>query len=166
MLVTVGSKNSAKIDAVKEAFKIAGVYPEVLSVEVESGVPAQPLCEETFTGARNRALRSMKAAQADMGIGIEGGVCEKNGRMLAFAVVHVVNREGKENFSTSASFTLPDSIAQLVRGGKELGDATDIVFKVKNSKEKLGAVGHLSKGLINRTNLYVQPVLLAIYPFI
>ncbi|BBG25328.1 Non-canonical purine NTP phosphatase [Sulfuracidifex tepidarius] len=166
MLVTVGSKNSVKVDAVKEAFRIAKLDAEVFSIEVESGVPAQPFCDDTFTGARNRALRSMKIGHSDMGIGIEGGVCERNGRMVAFAVVHVVDKGGKENFSTSASFTLPENIAQLIREGKELGEATDVVFKVKNSKEKLGAVGHLSKGLISRTTLYIQPVLLAIYPFI
>jgi inosine/xanthosine triphosphatase len=165
MLVSVGSKNRVKIEAVSEALKVAGINAELISVDAESGVSKQPFCDDTFTGARNRARNSLRE-NVDIGIGIEGGICEYRGKMLAFAVVHCSHRDGRENFSTSASFTLPEDMAKLVKGGMELGEATDIIFNDQGSKSKIGAVGYLSKGLITRTALYVQPVLLALYPFI
>ncbi|MEM3269627.1 MAG: DUF84 family protein, partial [Saccharolobus sp.] len=67
------------------------------------------------------------------------------------------------NFSISASFTLPKSIVVLVLNGKELGEATDSVFNVNNSKMSEGAVGLLTK-VIDRKMLYVQPIIMALYP--
>jgi non-canonical (house-cleaning) NTP pyrophosphatase len=41
-----------------------------------------------------------------------------------------------------------------------------MVFGQENSKQKHGAVGSLTKNRINRTQLYVQAVQLALVPFI
>jgi inosine/xanthosine triphosphatase len=166
MLVTVGSKNKVKVNAVMEALKLMGIDAEVIEVEVDSGVPLQPYCNDTFVGARNRAIRSIELASGDIGIGIEGGVCIRQGMVMAFAVVHCVSKEGRENLATSSYFTLPEEVSSLMIQGKELGEATDIVFHDKESKRGLGAVGHITKGLISRTALYVQPVILALYPFL
>ncbi|HYQ57160.1 MAG TPA: DUF84 family protein, partial [Draconibacterium sp.] len=64
------------------------------------------------------------------------------------------------------TFQLPPKIAELIAQGYELGDANDILFKQKNSKQKTGAVGLLTGNRINRTALYKQAVELAIVPFI
>ena len=61
--VAVGSKNPVKIEAVRLAFKTAWPRKEwaVEGVEVDSGVPDQPMSdEESICGARNRAQRSLE----------------------------------------------------------------------------------------------------------
>ncbi|AAY79469.1 DUF84 family protein [Sulfolobus acidocaldarius] len=164
MLVSIGSKNKVKIEAVREAIMRIGLNAEVISVEVSPEVPLQPFGHQTFIGARNRAFKSLKETDSDIGIGIEGGVFSYENRLMAFAVVYAVDRNGLENFSFSTSFTLPTSITSLIFQGKELGEATDIVFSAKGSKENEGAIGYLTK-VINRKELYVQPVIAALYPF-
>lgn len=60
--VAIGSKNPAKVGAVKLAFDTMGIAAEIVGVEVESGVSAQPFSdEETIQGAVQRA----KAIMAD-----------------------------------------------------------------------------------------------------
>ena len=57
-------------------------------------------------------------------------------------------------------------MARLIRSGIELGAATDRVFGRSNSKTAEGAVGLLTRGRIDRTAYYEQPVLLALVPFL
>ena len=77
--VLVGSVNPVKIGAVRDAF--APHYPDVAveGIEVASGVPAQPVNDETFAGAENRALALARLnAERGLGagfcVGLEGGV--------------------------------------------------------------------------------------------
>ncbi|BFH72523.1 inosine/xanthosine triphosphatase [Sulfurisphaera javensis] len=164
MFVAVGSTNRAKVEAVKEALKIIGIKAEVISVNVDSNVSSQPFCHETFVGAKNRAYNALKLANADIGIGIEGGICIYEQRYMAFAVVYAANKEGKENFSFSMAFSLPSIMVKHILEGKELGEATDLIFSTKGSKQHEGAIGYLTK-VITRKDLYVQPVIAALYPF-
>ncbi|MCG2909318.1 MAG: inosine/xanthosine triphosphatase [Sulfolobaceae archaeon] len=164
MFVAVGSTNKAKVEAVMEALKIIGLQAEVIPVKVDSGVSPQPFCHETFVGAKNRAYKALKETKADIGIGIEGGTFFFEGKMLAFAVVYAAGKDGTENFSFSTSFTLPINMVSLLIKGFELGEATDIIFSTKGSKQYEGAIGYLTK-VITRKELYVQPVIAALYPF-
>ena len=164
MIIAVGSTNKVKLEAVKEAIRIIGINAEVIGLNVDSGVPPQPFCHETFIGAKNRAYNALRITKADLGIGIEGGICTYENRYLAFAAVYAVNKEGIENFSFSMAFSLPASMVKYILDGKELGEATDLVFSTKGSKQKEGAIGYLTK-VITRKDLYVQPVIAALYPF-
>lgn len=164
MLISVGSTNKVKIEAVKEALNIIGLNATVIGVEVPSNVSPQPFCEETLVGARNRAIRALRKTNADIGIGIEGGICVENYTMVAYAVVYAINKDGMENFSKSASFTLPKNVIRDLANGMELGEAIDREFYTKDSKYNEGAVGILTK-YIDRKRLYVDPVILALYPF-
>ena len=165
MFVAVGSTNKAKVEAVKEALKIIGLEAEVKAVKVDSEVPPQPVCNQTFVGAKKRAYKALKLTNADIGIGIEGGIFYYENKVLGYAIVYAVNKEGLENFAFSASFPLPPSLSSLVIDGKELGEATDIVFSTKGSKQWEGAIGYLTKNFVTRKDLYVQPVIIALYPF-
>ncbi|AOL17031.1 purine NTP phosphatase [Sulfolobus sp. A20] len=161
--VALGSENPVKISAVKEALETLKLDYELVAVKVESGVSSQPFCEETLIGAKNRAMNALIKTNLDIGIGIEGGVCNIYNNFVAFAIVYMITKNGLENFAISASFTLPKSIVSLLFDGKELGEATDLIFNVKESKKKEGAVGLLTK-VIDRKELYVQPVIMALYP--
>ncbi len=164
MRIAVGSNNRVKVEAVAAALNLMKINAELVPVEVASGVPDQPVCAQTFEGARNRARGSVKASGSDVGIGIEGGICKYARRTLAYAVVYASSVSGEENFAFSAAFSLPKGIVELLDAGMELGDAVDRFFGTRDSKHAEGAVGYLTK-VISRRDLYVQPVIMALYPF-
>ena len=168
MKIIVGSTNPAKITAVKQAFQ--KTFPEnefeVESHSADSGVSNQPMDDqETLTGAGNRADScKSEVPDADFWIGLEGG-CQFDGDDLeafAWMVIKSGSMVGKARTST---FILPPSVAELVKGGMELGHADDIVFKRNNSKQKNAAVGILTRDLIDRASYYEQALILALIPF-
>lgn len=168
MKVIVASKNPAKIEAVRTAFLQA--FPTTILVEgvsVPSGVSDQPMSdEETRRGALNRAMHAKTLLpDADFWVGIEGGISAVEEGMEAFGWMAILDAHQK-SISRSASFLLPPQIAQQIASGHELGPAMDVLFKEKNSKMKGGAVGLLSNGLVSRPQLYEQPLLLALIPFL
>lgn len=75
-------------------------------------------------------------------------------------------KTGQWGYARTGTFSLPPPVAALVRQGIELGTADDMVFKRTNSKQEDGAVGLLSRGLINRTGYYDHAMILALIPFI
>lgn len=117
-----------------EAFTIAGV-PAL------SGVSDQPRTDaEARQGAWNRATNARRSnADAEFFVGIEGGVEDKQADMEAFAWVVVVSRDGRVGRGRTGTFVLPSQVAELVREGRELGEADDLVFGTTNSKQREGA---------------------------
>jgi non-canonical (house-cleaning) NTP pyrophosphatase len=77
-------------------------------------------------------------------------------------VVLSKDRVGKGRTGT---FFLPEAVARLIRLGKELGEADDLVFNRLNSKQEDGAVGILTGNVVNRIQLYEHAVILALIPF-
>jgi len=67
--------------------------------------------------------------------------------------------------SENRNFFLPNEVVKLIKDGKELGDADDIVFNRRNSKQENGAVGILTGDVIDRTKYYTEAVILALIPF-
>lgn len=55
MKVLVGSENPVKIQSVRESFLTFFEHVEVEGILVDSGVAEQPINDETFEGAKNRA---------------------------------------------------------------------------------------------------------------
>lgn len=139
---------------------------EVTSVSVPSGVPHQPRTDaETLEGAENRAAGARRAQpDAAFWVGIEGGIDDGVDGMVAFAWV-VVRSPTHRGRSRTGTFPLPPEVAALVRQGRELGEADDVVFGRTNSKQKEGAVGLLTGGVVDRMRLYEQSVVLALIPF-
>ncbi|MEL6251968.1 MAG: inosine/xanthosine triphosphatase [Bacteroidota bacterium] len=168
MQLIIASQNPIKVNATLKGFQ--AMFPqesfEVEGVSIASGVSDQPMTDiETLQGAVNRAHHAKELyPQADFWIGIEGGLEERNQDYHAFAWVYVLNHQQKGQ-SRSASFQLPPQVRQLIRQGMELGDADDVVFGSKNSKQANGAVGLLSGDAIVRETLYIPAVTLALVPF-
>jgi inosine/xanthosine triphosphatase len=166
--ITLASKNPVKIQATLDGFQ--RMFPsesyQVETVLVPSGVGEQPVSnQETLQGALNRANGAARLApEADYWVGIEGGIEDYGTEMAAFAWIVVQSRDlcGK---GRTGSFFLPGEVAELVRAGKELGEADDIVFQKSNSKQKDGAIGILTGNVVDRTSLYEQAVILALVPF-
>jgi len=166
--IVVASNNPVKMQAVRLGFEI--MFPEqgfeFHSIAVPSGVSDQPLSShETLQGAYNRACAASQAyPQADYWVGIEGGIEAEGEEMAAFAwvVVHTAQITGK---GRTGAFFLPPAVVNLIKQGKELGEADDIVFKKNNSKQANGAIGILTGDVIDRTRLYEHAVILALVPF-
>jgi inosine/xanthosine triphosphatase len=171
--IAVGSGNPVKRRAALEAVRVALAADDVaiVPVEVDPGVPAQPVGdEETLRGARNRAdgARAL-VPDADLWFGLEGGVAEREGVLECFAWAVVLGTSGSGELvrgeSRTATVVLPVEIAELVRAGTELGEATDRVFGGKETKRSTGTVGPLTGGVIDRVAYYAHASVLALVPF-
>lgn len=169
MNVVIASSNPVKIQAVFEAFQEVFPQEDIIceNIAVPSGVSDQPSSNaETLEGALTRAHRAHeKMPDADYWVGVEGGVQDEFGGMTSFAWVCVKGHDGYGK-ARSGTFILPEPIAELIRQGKELGEADDIIFQQRNSKQSAGAVGLLTHGIINRTALYKHAIILALIPFL
>ena len=166
--LVIASTNPVKIQAAVNGFQrlFPGSELNVIAASVSSEVAHQPMSdEETLRGALNRSANAQTAyPQADYWIGVEGGVQPIGSEMTAFAWIAVRSTEmiGKGRTGT---FFLPPAVAELIRQGKELGDADDIVFSRSNSKQDNGAVGLLTDNVIDRAQLYEHAMILALIPF-
>ncbi len=167
-VIVVASQNPVKARAALNGFQ--RMFPAekftLQTVSAPSGVSAQPCSDaETRQGAGNRAQAAAQACpEADYWVGIEGGVESQGEHVAAFAWITVLDGQRTGNGRTG-TFFLPPSVAALIRQGKELGEADDIVFGQSNSKQKNGAIGLLTGNVIDREALYEQAVILALLPF-
>lgn len=165
--IVVASQNPVKASAVLSGFTrmFSDVAFSVERISLDSGVQDQPLSDQvTRQGAQNRAQKAQSVSPgADFWVGIEGGCEALAGEMFAFAWVVVLSKESLGSART-AHFMLPQQVKALVESGMELGDADDLVFGKKNSKQKSGAVGLLTGDVITRKTLYEQAVILALIP--
>lgn len=166
--IIIASRNPAKIDAAASGFK--KMFPtaafEIIPVSVDSGVSDQPFSDrETFQGAFNRMQAAKNAVrEGDFWVGIEGGSDYFGSELTAYAwiVISDGRRIGK---GKTGSFMLPPAISELIHQGMELGEADDVFFNRKNSKQGNGAIGILTGDVINRMRLYEQAVVMALIPF-
>jgi inosine/xanthosine triphosphatase len=157
MKIAVGSKNPAKVEAVRE---ILQDYPhlkdaEVTGIEVPSGVSDQPLSlEEITTGAMNRAKAAF--SDCDYSIGIEAGFMKvpnsKSGYMNMCAVAI---DDGKEtHLGLSSGFETPDrEIMRLViEDGFPLDKAANQTGLTHDPKigSGEGVSGLLTRGKVTR----------------
>lgn len=167
--VIIASKSPVKIEAVKIGF--SKIFPNshliYETVNVSSNVSDQPKNnEETFQGALNRCENAYNAKKdADFWIGIEGGIQKFNEETEAFAWIYIKSNRNIGKART-ATFFLPKKISELIDQGIELGEADDIIFDLKDSKKKNGAVGILTKNITTRTIYYSEAIVLALIPFI
>ena len=166
--IAVGSTNPVKIGAVRAI--VAPLAPDatITGVAVHSSVPDQPLGdEETMRGAVARADAARRVLEADLGIGIEGGVvAEPDGSMRTCAWAAVVDRAGRRGVGGSLAMPLPADVARLIRGGMELGHAMDRLIGAHDTKRGAGAVGILTAGLVDRQRAYEVLVSYALAPFL
>ena len=87
--IALGTKNPAKIKAGELAAR--ELSAELISIDVSSEVSEQPFSdEETIDGAINRARNAMKEADAEFGLGLEGGVVTVSYTHLTLPTMAVV----------------------------------------------------------------------------
>lgn len=164
----MGSTNPVKIGAVRAVLGAVAPLAVVQGLNVASGVPEQPVGDEqTIRGALARAIAAREALDADLGVGIEGGVVEQpDGSMRTCAWAAIVSRDGRQGVGGSLCVPLPPAVAGLIRGGMELGHAMDRLIGEHDTKRGKGAVGILTRGLVDRQRAYEVLVSYALAPFL
>jgi inosine/xanthosine triphosphatase len=157
MKIIIGSKNKAKVEAVKE---IVSEYPHLSNAIVEgvsssSKVSDQPKSlEETIVGATNRAKGAF--SNCDYSIGIESGLMHVPGSKSGYMDVCVcVIYDGAEcHIGLSSAWEFPDpSITSLmIDDGLDMSQAINKAGMTSNPNigSEEGAIGILTKGRLTR----------------
>jgi inosine/xanthosine triphosphatase len=163
MKAAVGSTNPTKIRAVENVLGLLYDRAKVLALEVPSGVGAQPIGDrETRLGALNRARGVLARTDAEWGFGLEGGIVETEFGVMTNAWCVVVDRAGRIGVGGSANMLLPQVVVDRVLSGRELGEAMDEYASLEDVKRKMGAIGVLTRGLLDRQGAYEYIVKLAL----
>lgn len=153
----IGSKNKAKVQAVKDVLAIHFPSAHVASVEISSGVSNQPYGdEETRLGAVNRALRASHLQPGSVGIGLEAGVRQLGEQLYICNWGALVLPDGTRLTAGGAQIPLPEQIAIEIRSGKELGPVIENYFKIEEVREKNGAMGVFTSGAVTRVDLFTH----------
>ncbi len=167
-VIAVGSTNPVKVRAVRAVLGVLAPLARIEGVAVASGVPDQPFGDdETIRGALARAAAAREAANAELGVGIEGGVVEQaDGSLRTCAWAAIVSADGRTSVGGSLSMPLPRRVAEMIRDGLELGHAMDRLVGGHDTKRGAGAVGILTAGLMDRQAAYEVLVRYALGPFV
>ncbi len=167
MKVLVGSENPVKLAAAKEAFALFYDDVEVSGMAVDSNVPAQPVGDETFAGAEHRAMElRTRNPDADFFVGIEGGIVRLFNRWFVSGVMCIMDACGRKGYGCTPLFELPSHITDKLLCGVELGDVIDDLAEDRNTKQKQGAIGYFTGGVMDRKKYYVDGLIAALIPFL
>jgi inosine/xanthosine triphosphatase len=168
MKIHVGSKNSVKIDAVKETITEYPMFrdAEVFSFDVSSGVSDQPKSiEEIIKGAKNRALACFK--DCDFSFGHESGIAKIPETKTGFMNIDVcaIYDGDKYHLGVSPCFEYPIKVMKhVIEDNDDINQAFSKVGltdkKALGSEE--GAIGLLTKGRMPRKEFTKHSIRMAI----
>jgi inosine/xanthosine triphosphatase len=164
-LVRVGSTNPPKLEGVRSALAAFSRDVRVEGIDLESGVPDQPLgFEEIVEGARNRASGARRSGTCDLGVGYEDGLVaipEPAGGWLNVGCA-AVSDGVRISIGLSSGFSYPPACAeQADRFWRERrGDSA------VSAELSIGNVGKLTGGALTRAEYTRHAVLCALTPFI
>ena len=160
--IAVGSTNRIKIEAVRSVMERVFGNVIIRPVKVKSGVPEQPRELETRTGAVNRAKAAL--GDNDLAVGIEAGVWPTEDGLYDFQYCAILDKDGIMTIGIGSGFKYPDDVVELVSEGMTVGEAMHKLHGDLEIGKKQGAVGLLSKGLLDRKTLTEQSVTAAMIP--
>ena len=166
--IAVGSTNPVKIGAVRAVITSRWPDARVDGIAVASTVSDQPFGDdETIRGAVARAIAARESLDADLGVGIEGGVVEQpDGTMRTCAWAAIVDARAGKASAARCRCRLPARRSRVIRQGVELGHAMDRLIGAHDTKQGAGAVGILTDGLVDRQRAYEVLVSYALAPFL
>ncbi len=153
MKIIIGSKNPAKINAVKQVFTKKEYTFE--AVDVSSEVSDQPFSdEETIKGAVNRAQQALIQGKGQIGIGLEGGVEETAYGLFLCNWGALVTEGIPPIIAGGARILLPEEVAKRLRLGEELGPVMDKYTEKHDIRKNEGAIGIFTAGVIQRADMF------------
>ena len=168
MRINIGSKNPAKIAAVREAIAQYDFLSaaEIVPLDVDSGVSPQPRSmDETIAGAVNRAKNAF--SDCKYSIGLESGLMRvaqaKSGYMDFCACIIY---DGKEShLGLSSAFEFPLEITRLIHEeGIDSSEAAVRTGLTENSSlgAQNGIIGILTKDRVARKEYTKQAIQMAL----
>lgn len=163
--VVAATSNPAKITAISHAFNdlLGAEQCQVSHAKTDSGVSEQPMTsDETLQGARQRVANARQhQPDADYWVAIEAGI---DGQQT-FAWI-VIDNGQRVSESRSASLSLPASVIRELHQGRELGEIMAGLTGIENIKQQGGAIGVVTQGLLSRSSVYHQALILALSPLL
>lgn len=177
--VAVGSANPVKVAGIgaelgrilsDRAGGAAGRTPiktDVKPFDVGSGVPEQPRGAQVLKGARNRARKAREAwPGCDYAIGVEAGLIrypEERIHLEAQACV-AIDRDGWETHGWGPGFEYPAFVAERALRGEMVSQVLGPVANDPLLGSTTGAIGYLTEGRFDRSQLTQMAVLMAFLP--
>jgi len=170
MRVHVGSANPAKREAVQRVLErvFSDEAWDVRLVDVDTDVPEQPLEADVARGARERArAASSTTDRPDYGVGVEAGLAWNDVLGVYFDVQYavIVDRHGHETSGHGPGFVYPPGVIEaVINDAQTVGDAMSALTGIDEIGKRMGAIGYLSRGHMDRTQLTEQAILMALIP--
>ncbi len=168
MNIAVATDNPVKIRAVGQALAEAFANEEmtIQQVALDLELPEQPMGDAIAAGALARARAALQQADADFGIGIEAGLMQIAGtsRWVSIQMCAIADGSGQTSVGMGPGYELPAPILEAVLAGESLRDAFERLLH-EDDPERRGAVYFLSNGLIDRMDLTIQAVRMALIPW-
>lgn len=165
IIISVGSENQVKIKAVDNVFSMLFSRVQVNGLKVKVNVPEQPKEKEVIEGAIERAKSALNE-KCDFGVGIEAGLFwnEIINKYLDVQYCVVIDKSKRMTTGHGPGFYYPDEIIELVKKGRTIGQSMKERYGIEDVGRKMGAIGYLSKDILDRTKLTEQAVLMAMIP--
>lgn len=166
MRILMGTKNPGKIQGAKEAFEKYFEDVEVIGVDVNSEINAQPINAEVVDGAKNRIKNVKKYAvenniTADFYIASEAGINNLLGTWIDINVAVIENFEGLQSVGISQGFEIPEKYMDEIRK-TELGSLMARLFNEQGINKRGGGINVLTKEVITRIDLTRNAFIMAL----
>ena len=169
--VRVGSMNPPKLEGVRMALSAYAKEVETIPVDVESGVPDQPIgYPQIQDGARNRARAARDSGECDLAVGYEDGLVEIPGAgwwNVGCAAVVDAERSGL-GFSSGFAYP-PPCVVPAVEERQPIGGVFDRFWRSRRSDPErdpsalsVGNIGKLTGGALPRAEYTRHAVLCAL----
>lgn len=181
MIIVVGSTRGPKVEALRRVLgglaRVDGAFEgaEVVPFDASFAAPPMPLSmEEMLEGARGRAqlaLESLAASgrRADFAVGLEGGIdlrrTAPSSRGFLMSWAYVTDGKRGAHGCGGAVEVPPGLLESVVDRGIELAEAMDALSGERGVRDRQGAWGVLTRGLVDRTASFEIALLNAFAPF-
>jgi len=168
LIIALGTKNPAKVEGVRLAFKKYFPNAEIRTIDSSSVTRAQPIGLEQMTGgAIARAKFALSKIGGDLGVGVEAGIFQIGETYFDHQQAAIVDSSGKFSLGHSAGYPLPTgAVEALIKAGNELEHYAESLSGIKEIGDKGGLVHYLTKGVMTRTDLTEQCVMMALIPWL
>ena len=169
MKVLVATKNPAKIQGATEAFEKYFDNLEVVGIPMPSDVPEQPVNNDTYLGAQNRAMHLFEHAKqnnidADYFVAIESGIANTLGNWMIVNVGIVIDKNGKQSWGLGPAFPVPHKFVDKIIE-TDLGTVMDDIFNENDLRSHKGGINFLTDGVISRIDITREAFVMALTQF-
>ncbi|MEX0567991.1 MAG: DUF84 family protein [Candidatus Njordarchaeota archaeon] len=155
-IIAVGSKNPVKIEAAREVCKkIFSKRFKIVPVCVPNA-PKQPKSDdEMIKGAIYRAKFAMKEINAEIGIGMEGGIVKNTFGVFVKGWVAVADNN-TIGLASTVAVQLPDYIWDILSNNNsmELEDIMVRISGIPNIGNSIGAIGFIANNYYDRMRAF------------